>query len=71
MHWCEDHQVDYVFGLARNRRLEVLLADALAEARQQYQSTGQPARRFRELRYQTRESWSKERRVVGWTCPQF
>jgi hypothetical protein len=65
MHWCEDHQVDYVFGLARNHRLEVLLADALAEARQQYQSTGQPARRFRELRYQTRESWSKERRVVG------
>jgi hypothetical protein len=57
--------VDYVFGLARNRRLEALLADALAEARQQQESTGQPVRLFRELRYQTRESWSQERRVVG------
>jgi hypothetical protein len=65
MRWCEDHQVDYVFGLARNRRLEALLADALAEARQQQESTGQPVRLFRELRYQTRESWSQERRVVG------
>src|SRR3954471_4051226 len=65
MHWCEGHQVDYVFGLARNRRLEAMLADALAEARQQQESTGQPARLFRELCYQTRESWSRERRVVG------
>jgi Transposase DDE domain group 1 len=65
MRWCEDHQVDYVFGLARNRRLEALLADALVEVRQQHESTGQPARLFCELRYQTRESWSQERRVVG------
>jgi Transposase DDE domain group 1 len=65
MRWCEDNQVDYVFGLARNRRLEAMLADTLAEARQQQESTGQPARLFRELCYQTRESWSRERRVVG------
>lgn len=25
MTWCEEHRVDYVFGLARNRRLEALL----------------------------------------------
>jgi Transposase DDE domain group 1 len=65
MRWGEDHQVDYVFGLARNRRLAALLAEALAEARQQQQSTGPPVRLFRELCYQTRESWSRERRVVG------
>jgi hypothetical protein len=65
MRWCEDNQVDYVFGLARNRRLEAMLGEALAEARQQHESTGQPVRLFRELRYQTRESWSQERRVVG------
>ena len=65
MRWCEDHQVDFVFGLARNRRLEALRADTLAEARQQQESTGPPARLFRALRYQTRESWSRERRVVG------
>jgi hypothetical protein len=65
MGWCEQNQVDYVFGLARNRRLEEMLREALAEARQQHEATGQPARLFRELRYQTRESWSQERRVVG------
>jgi hypothetical protein len=65
MRWCEDNQVDYVFGLARNRRLEALLAETLAEARQQHERTGQPVRLFRELCYQTRETWSKERRVVG------
>jgi hypothetical protein len=57
--------VDYIFGWARNRRLEERLGEALAEARQQHEATGQPVRRFRELRYRTRESWSQERRVVG------
>jgi hypothetical protein len=65
MRWCEGNQVDYLFGLARNRRLEEMLREALGEARQQHERTGQPVRLFRELRYQTRESWSQERRVVG------
>jgi Transposase DDE domain group 1 len=62
MGWCEQNQVDYVFGLARNRRREEMLREALAEARQQHEATGHPVRLFRELRYQTRESWSQERR---------
>src|ERR1700756_4866104 len=33
MRWCEENGVDYVFGLARNRRLEAALADQLAEAK--------------------------------------
>jgi hypothetical protein len=65
MSWCEEHGVDYVFGLARNRRLQEMLSEALAEAKQQYEETGQPARVFHEGRYQTRETWSRERRVVG------
>jgi Transposase DDE domain group 1 len=65
MSWCEEHGVDYVFGLARNRRLQEMLAEAMAEAPQQYEATGQPARVFHEGRYRTRESWSRERRVVG------
>jgi hypothetical protein len=65
MSWCEQNGVDYIFGLARNRRLEAMLAEALAEAQQRHEVTGQPARVFRELRYQTRETWTRERRVVG------
>jgi hypothetical protein len=65
MSWCEQNGVDYVFGLARNRRLEAMLSEALAEAQQKHETTGQPARLFRGLRYQTRETWTCERRVVG------
>jgi len=65
MNWCEQNGVDYVLGLARNRRLEAMLAEALAEAKQRHEETGQTARVFRELRYQTRETWTRERRVVG------
>ena len=65
MRWCEDHGVDYIFGLAKNDRIrwEIDLELALAEA--EFQATGEPARRFKDFRYQTLKSWSRERRVVG------
>jgi hypothetical protein len=37
----------------------------LVGAKQTHEETGQAARVFRELRYQTRETWTRERRVVG------
>src|ERR1700693_960280 len=33
MAWCEENRVDYVFGLARNSRLEAELVEPLAEAK--------------------------------------
>jgi hypothetical protein len=65
MNWCEAHQVDYVLGLAKNERLKREIASEMAQAEQQFTTTGQAARRFRDFRYQTRESWSHQRRVVG------
>jgi hypothetical protein len=65
MAWCEANRVDYLLGLARNSRLEELLAPQLTQARQEFERTQQPARVFAELRYQTLDSWSRERRVVG------
>jgi Transposase DDE domain group 1 len=65
MGWCEGNDVDYVFGLARNRRLEAILAEPLAEAARRCAETGKPARLFHEFRYATLDSWSRERRVVG------
>jgi Transposase DDE domain group 1 len=70
MAWCEDNRVDYVFGLARNERLEKRLAAALDEARRISQATGHPARVFRDFLWSTRDSWSRRRRVIGkaeWT----
>ena len=67
MSWCESPEVrvDYVFGQAKNDRLRRLLGAEMEEARQQFEATGQAARVFGEKRYQTLESWSCERRVVG------
>jgi len=65
MAWCEAAGVDYVFGLARNKRLEVELAGELAQAKDLCAATGKAARVFRDFPYQTLDSWSRERRVVG------
>jgi Transposase DDE domain group 1 len=65
MGWCEANGVEYVFGLARNARLETGIASALAEAEAKVKESGKPERIFKELRYRTRKSWSLERRVVA------
>jgi hypothetical protein len=65
MRWCEANRVSYVLGLARNQRLNRALGREMAEAQAAHERTGKPARRFRDLRYRTRKSWSCERRVVG------
>jgi hypothetical protein len=65
MAWCEANRVDYVFGLARNARLEKMLEAEMETAKLEHERTGQPARCFKELRYRTLDSWSGERRVVG------
>jgi len=59
-----------IFGLARNQRLVGAMAAELAAAQEESQQTGQPARRFRDFTWSTRESWSRERRVIAkaeWT----
>ena len=65
MSWCEENGVDYVFGMARNKRLERMIEDERADAKAAFQATGKPARRFKELTYRTKRSWSKSRRVVA------
>lgn len=66
MSWCEEHeQVEFVFGLARNSRLERAIAGELAQAKKEFESARQAVRRWKELRYQTRKSWSRQRRVVA------
>jgi len=65
LRWCEDHGVDYLIGLSKNTRLTAAIAAESDQARVQFEATKLPARVFAELRYQTRESWSRERRVVA------
>jgi Transposase DDE domain group 1 len=65
MAWCEANGVDYLFGLARNRRLLDEIKAELEEARAEHTHTGKPARRFKDFSYATRDSWSCARRVIG------
>jgi len=65
MSWCEANRVEYVFGLARNRRLEAWLEPTLERVAEQAAVLGRAAREFVEAPYRTRTSWSRARRVVG------
>ena len=65
MTWCEAHGVDFVFGLARNERLQRAIARQMRRSRSRCVASGEPSRRFRDFRYRTRASWSRSRRVVG------
>src|SRR3954469_3197542 len=70
MAWCEANQVDYVFGMARNARLTAEIAVEMAAARATTEKTAKAARRFKDFRWSTLDSWSRIRRVIGkaeWT----
>ena len=65
MTWCEANRVDYVFGLARNDRLEQAIIPALISATIESIRTARTARCFKDFSYATLSTWSRERRVIG------
>ena len=65
MAWCEANDVEFLFGLAQNSRLNAEIAADLAAAAETSVATGEPARRFKDFKYRTLDSWSRERRVIG------
>jgi hypothetical protein len=69
MSWCENHRVDFVFGLARNQRLRRIIGAQMHQATQQWNQTGEPARVFTEFPYKTKKTkkggWDRERRVAA------
>ena len=72
MAWCEANGVDFLFGLAKNARLNAEIAVEMAAAAEESVATGKPARWFKDFNYRTLDSWSRERRVIGkaeWMTP--
>jgi Transposase DDE domain group 1 len=70
MAWCETNGIDFIFGLAKNVRLNRAIGAELVAARRESQETGRPARRFKDFMWSTRQSWSRQRRVIAkaeWT----
>jgi hypothetical protein len=57
--------VHYVLGLAKNARLNRAIGEALKAVRRAQEATGMAARTYRELRYRTKKTWSRARRVVA------
>jgi len=65
LRWCEANQVDFLFGLAKNKRLLRIIGAQMQEAKASFEHTGQAARVFADFDYRTHKSWSRTRRVVG------
>jgi hypothetical protein len=70
MTWCEQNRVDFVFGLARNPRLVEEIAVELIGAEDEAERSGKAARRYKDFRWSTLDSWSRRRRLIAkaeWT----
>ena len=66
MDWCETQEVSYCLGLQQNPRLVERLGPALGEARARHcLCGGSSVRVFAQFEYQTLQSWSRARRVIG------
>jgi len=65
MRWCEENNVDFVLGLAKNERLKIQIESELKQAEEQFNTTGKASRVFKDFEYQTLDSWSRSRRVIG------
>ncbi len=69
MSWCENHGVDFVFGMARNQKLRKIIGAQMHAVTQQWNQTGKPARIFTEFQYKTgktkKSGWDCARRVVA------
>ena len=65
MAWCENNQVHYLFGLAKNKRLLREIEAELAQAKCAFDETHQPARVFKDFTYTTLKTWSASRRVIA------
>jgi len=61
--WCDTHAVQYILGLTSTSILKTQAQTALAAARREYETSGEKARVFRQIRYQA-SSWHRALRVI-------
>ncbi len=73
MAWCEANGVDFLLGLAQNKRLIAEIETELAVVAARSLRTGKIERRFKSFMWMTRRTWSRKRRIVAkaeWTQGQ-
>ncbi len=61
--WCEKHDVYYVVGIGKNRRLLNLSESYLLESEKYFDHTQEKQRIFGDVQYAA-ETWDKERRII-------
>lgn len=64
LRWSERHGVDYIVGLARNKRLAQAAGELIGKAAEAHGRTGEKQRLFGWIDYGAR-SWDRSRRVVA------
>ena len=64
LRWCDHHEVGYIIGLAKNKRLNRLTASLRDEAAACFAATGHKVRWFTDFQYAAR-SWDGARRVIA------
>lgn len=63
LRWCDRHDVQYVIGLAKNKRLTAQAQAWQTQAEAAFQATQDKQRLFGEFSYAA-ESWDRQRRVI-------
>lgn len=63
LRWCDKNDVDYIVGLAKNKRINAMASDLMAEAEEEFVTTGEKQRLFSETMYAA-GTWDKKRRVI-------
>ncbi len=61
--WCERHDVSYIVGIARNKRLNEITAQWQQAAEKQYATSGEKVRWLGEFHYAAK-SWQQLRRII-------
>ena len=62
--WCERHDVKYVVGIARNKRLEKMIEPGMQIVEQLAELTGEKQREFFRFHYAAK-TWKKPRQVIA------
>ena len=63
LRWCERHGVEYLVGIARNKRLNEQAKPFIEAAAQHFYRTGRKQRRFHVISYAA-HSWDRHRRLI-------
>ncbi len=64
LRWCDNNDVFYIVGLAKNSRINKLAERQIDGARERFDATGRKQRLFGNLRYGA-QTWDRERRVIA------